>query len=517
MHVEENYVTLIFDKYTRMSILKKLAGETLSYGFSTILGRSLNFLLVFVHTWAFLPAELGVNIKLYGYMAIANIVYTYGMETAYFRYAKEAPEKYYNIILSVIIVTSGTFTLGLFLFSEPIMASLGYAGKGLFLNWLALILAIDAITAIPFARLRLENKIKTFVKAKIVSILINVGLNLIFLLACKPLYEGKWGADISPFFRQLYAPSIGAGYIFLANLIANASLFYWLKNEFKVYRWQWDWETFRALWVYAYPIMFMSLAAMFNLMFDRLLLEKFLPTGFYPGKTSQEALGIYGNCYKLSVFMSLAIQAFKYAAEPFFLGKKSEQNSKANLALVTHWFVIVCTVLWVGVSVNLFWIKGLFLRRAIYWEGISIVPILLLANLFLGIYYTQSVWFKQTNKTYVGTIITLIGLGITLTGNILFIPVYGYMACAYSFLVSSFVMMFLCYLGAMKYDPTPYRWKKGLTYILLGASLIFVYSTRSTAWPLPQFLVQNIALLILFSYIFMTEISWKNGKPVLKA
>ena len=155
-----------------MSILKKLAGETLSYGFSTILGRSLNFLLVFVHTQAFLPAELGINVKLYGYMAIANILYTYGMETAYFRFAKEAPEKYYNIILSAIIATSGAFTLLLFAFSDPIMSFLGYAEKGIFLKWLALILAIDAITAIPFAKLRLENKIRTFVKAKIASILL---------------------------------------------------------------------------------------------------------------------------------------------------------------------------------------------------------------------------------------------------------------------------------------------------------------------------------------------------------
>ncbi|MFZ9144622.1 MAG: lipopolysaccharide biosynthesis protein [Aquirufa sp.] len=202
-----------------MSILKKLAGETLSYGFSTILGRSLNFLLVFIHTTAFLPAELGVNVKLYGYVAIANIIYTYGMETAFFRYAKEAPERYYNIILTAIILTSGLFTVGLFVFADPLMATLGYEGKGQFMRWLALILAIDAVTAIPFARLRLERKIQLFVKAKIVSILINVGLNLFFLALLKPMHEEHWGPE---FLQNLYFPSIGAGYIFLANLLANA-------------------------------------------------------------------------------------------------------------------------------------------------------------------------------------------------------------------------------------------------------------------------------------------------------
>lgn len=496
-----------------MSILKKLAGETLSYGFSTILGRSLNFLLVFVHTWAFLPAELGINVKLYGYMAIANILYTYGMETAYFRFAKEAPEKYYQLILTAIIATSGVFTLGLFLFSEPIMQSLGYPGKGIFLNWLALILAIDAITAIPFAKLRLEQKIKKFVTAKIVSILVNVGLNLLFLLILKPIQAGEFGQSLPSFFHELYVPGIGAGYIFLANLIANASLFYWLKDEFKAYRWRWDWAEFKGLWIYAYPIMLMSLAAMFNLMFDRLLLEEFLPAGFYPGKTSQDALGIYGNCYKLSVFMSLAIQAFKYSAEPFFLGKKSESNSQANLALVTHWFVIVCTLLWVGVSVNLFWIKTLFLRQSIYWEGIGIVPILLLANLFLGVYYTQSVWFKQTNKTYFGTIITLIGLAVTLLGNIVFIPHYGYMACAYSFLASSIVMTVLSFIGGQKYAPAPYRWKSDLGYLILGGISIFVGSLTWISIPL---VTANLGLIIVIVFIGLYEFRWQSGKPHLK-
>ena len=491
-----------------MSILKKLAGETLSYGFSTILGRSLNFLLVFVHTIAFLPAELGINVKLYGYMAIANIIYTYGMETAYFRYAKESPAKYYNIILTAIIATSGLFTLCLFLFSDPIMAQLGYENKGIFLKWLAVILAIDAITAIPFAKLRLENKIRTFVQAKIVSILINVGLNLIILLVLKPMHEQGSGPE---FLNNIYRPEVGAGYIFLANLIGNASLFYWLKAEFKVFKWTWNWTELRSLWVYSYPIMFMSLAAMFNLMFDRLLPEEFLPESFYPGRSSQDALGIYGNCYKLSVFMSLAIQAFKYSAEPFFLGKKTEANDQSNLALVTHWFIIICTFLWVGVSVNLFWIKTLFLRREIYWEGIGIVPILLLANLFLGVYYTQSVWFKKTNKTYMGTIITLIGLVTTVAGNIIFIPKYGYMACAWSFLASSSVMMILCYLGGQKFDPIPYRWKAGLFYIVLGFLCIEIGNKIQIIMDIPKIIRENIGVLILLLFVVVFEFSWKGG------
>jgi len=494
-----------------MSILKKLAGETLSYGFSTILGRSLNFLLVFVHTKAFSPAESGINVKLYGYIAVANILYTYGMETAFFRYAKDAPVKYYRLILSAIITTTTLFTLFLFLFSEPIISQLGYPGKGIFLKWMALILAIDSITSIPFAKLRLEHKTSLFVKAKISSILINVGLNLLFLLLLKPIHEGSLGASLPHFFKQLYLPSIGIGYIFLANLISNGTLFYWLKEEFAIYRWEWDWNELKSLWIYSYPLMFMSLAAMFNLMFDRLLLEELLPANFYPSRNNHDALGIYGNCYKLSVLMSLAIQAFKYSAEPFFLGKKTAENSKENLALVTHWFIIICTVLWVMVSSNLFWIKKLFLGRPIYWEGIGIVPILLLANLFLGIYYTQSVWFKVKDKTYMGTIITFIGLVVTLVGNIIFIPQYGYMACAWSFLASSMVMTVLCYIGGQIYDPVPYKWKQAFLYLLLGFAAIQLNSLIVN-WKLPELIKENLGGVIFMIVLFIKEFQFKNGK-----
>jgi O-antigen/teichoic acid export membrane protein len=497
-----------------MSILKKLAGETLSYGFSTILGRSLNFLLVFVHTQAFSPAESGINVKLYGYIAVANILYTYGMETAFFRFAKEAPLKYYRLILSAILVTTTFFTLLLFVFADPLISELGYPGKGIFLQWMALILMIDSITAIPFAKLRLEHQTRKFVKAKISSILINVGLNLLFLMVFKPIHEGHLGQGLPEFMKSLYSPGIGVGYVFLANLISNLSLFYWLKLEFSQYRWEWDWKLMKSLWLYAYPLMLMSLAAMFNLMFDRLLLEELLPVNFYANRTSQDALGIYGNCYKLSVFMSLAIQAFKYSAEPFFLGKKTAENSKENLALITHWFVIVCAFLWIGVSSNLFWIKKLFLGRAIYWEGIEIVPILLLANLFLGIYYTQSVWFKVKDKTYVGTIITLIGLLITLVGNVIFIPKFGYMACAWSFLASSIVMAALCYIGGQMYDPAPYQWKKALSYLFLGFAAIQL-KNYLPQWDIPLLFSENLGFLIFFLIILWSEFSFKNGKLAL--
>lgn len=456
-----------------MSVLKKLAGETASYGISTILGRSLNFLLVFIHTAAFLPGEMGVNIKLYGYVAIANIIYTYGMETAFFRFAPENKMKYYNIIQSSIIVSSIFFSGILIIFSSPIIAYLGYKDKETFLIWLAIIIAIDAITAIPFARLRLEKKTSRFVKAKIINILINVFLNIFFLLVLKKIAEGDYLSSLQPLAMKLYNPKIGAGYIFLANLIANATFFYFLRPEFRDFKFQFDKEEFKKLWIYAYPIMIMVVASTYNLVFDRLLLEKLLPEGFYPNRSSQEALGIYGSVYKLSIFMSLATQAFRYAAEPFFLSKTGDKNSPETLAEITKWFLITCIFIWLGVSLNLDWLKIIFLRQKIYWEGISVVPVLLLANLFLGVYYNMSVWFKLNNKTYFGTLITFIGLAITIIANIILIPRIGYMGCAVAFLISCFSMTALCYMLGQRNYPVPYKLDSAFGYIISAGLLIY--------------------------------------------
>jgi len=456
-----------------MSILKKLAGETASYGISTILGRSLNFLLVAVHTLAFMPQEMGINVKLYGYVAIASIIYTYGMETAFFRFAPENKTKYYNVIQSSIIVSSIFFSSILIIFASPIIVYLGYPGKETFLIWLALIIAIDAITAIPFARLRLEKKTKRFVKAKIINILINIFLNVLFLLVFKKIAEGDYLTSLQPIAQKLYNPKIGAGYIFLANLIANATFFYFLRPEFRDFTFQFEKETFKKLWVYAYPLMIMVVASTYNLVFDRLLLEKFLPEGFYPNRSSQEALGIYGSVYKLSIFMSLATQAFRYAAEPFFLSKTDDKNSPETLADVTKWFLITCIFIWLGVSLNLDILQRLFLGQKIYWEGIAVVPVLLLANLFLGIYYNISVWFKLNNKTYFGTLITIIGLVITIFANIILIPRIGYMGCAIAFLISCFSMTALCYLLGQRHYPIPYKIESALGYIVSAGLLIY--------------------------------------------
>ena len=302
-----------------MSILKKLAGETALYGLPSILGRSINFLLVLLHTFAFAPGESGILTELYLYVAFLNIIYTYGMETSFFRFANQHdPKYYYNLILSAVIITSIFFSGLIIIFSSSIAETLHYPGKGMYITWLAIVVAIDAVVAIPFAKLRFEKKAKWFASVRMINILLNVGLNLFFLIFCKDVYEGKYLPALRPIINLIYFPSLGVGYVFLANLLANISFLPLLFKQFLDFRFIFNYQKFKVVLNYAYPILFMGLAGVLNLMFDRTALKYLLPEGFYPHYSSQEALGIYGSCYKLSVFMSLVVQAFRYAAEPFF-------------------------------------------------------------------------------------------------------------------------------------------------------------------------------------------------------
>ncbi|MFD1816776.1 Membrane protein involved in the export of O-antigen and teichoic acid [Pseudarcicella hirudinis] len=479
-----------------MSVLKKLAGETALYGISTIVGRSLNFLLVGIHTKVFLPEELSVNTELYGWLSIAAVLYTYGMETTFFRFAsKENKMEYYNLILSALILTSIILSIILISFSTPIMNMLGYPDQEIFMTWLVMALAIDSVMAIPFARLRLEKKPLQFVKARMINIFINIFFNVFFLIFCKDIYEGKYLTFLKPLISHIYFPEIGAGYIILANLIANIFLIPLLWKLFSDFHFRFDFTVFKKLWEYGYPIMIMGLASTINGRTDILLLKHILPDNFYPNRTAEQALGIYGNCYKLSIFMLVAINAFKFAAEPFFFSKAEDRNSPKIFSNVMKWFIIVCVFLWLLVSLNLDFLDAFLLNKDIYSEGIGVVPVLLLANLFLGIYYNLSVWFKTTDRTYFGTLITFLGAGLTIILNLLLIPVLGYMGCAYTFLISCFAMMAVCYLLGQKFAPMPYDTISAFGYIASAGLLIYFNS---------QIHISNLFVSIVYHLTILT-------------
>lgn len=454
--------------------------------------------MLYTHeVYGFNTTEYGIMTTFYAYAAFLNVIFTYGMETAYFRYASksEKPKEIYNLILSYLCTSTLIFAVLMWIFADNIARSWGHAEHGNFVRWIIIILAIDTLLALPYARLRLEKKAKFFVLTKVGNIFITIFLNIFFLVICKELSTHE---TIS----WWYIPTLGVGYVFLSNLLANLLNFVWLYRSFIDFRFRFKWQEFAPMLKYAYPLAVMGLAGIASQMADRILLQYCLPTGFYAGKTTTDAIGIYGACVKLTVFMSLAIQSFKYAAEPFFFSQTEEKQTPRVFAQVMHYFVIMCVIFWLGISLNLFWIKDLFIRNPIYHEGIFIVPILLLANLLLGVYYNLSFWFKLTDKTHYGTWLSLLGALITVLGNILLIPVAGYMACAWITLVSYAVMAWTCYVLGQKNYPIPYDTGWLLAHLTLGGLIVTASVQLPAEWGL-WLIFPNMGLFGVYIFFLM--------------
>jgi O-antigen/teichoic acid export membrane protein len=497
-----------------MGIAKKLASQTAIYGVSSIVGRVLSYLLVPIYTAHFAAAEYGIVTGLYAYVSFLNVVFTYGLETTFFRFANRTGEdrrELYNRTLSLLILSSIVLTVLLALLARPLLGLLHLPpGHDEYAIWVALILGLDAIAALPFARLRLENKARKFATIRLTNILLYVGLNLFFIVLCPAVERSAAGsmlAGLRPLVTAVYNPSLGVGYVFLANLAASALTLLLLGRELLDFRFRWPTLNFlQPLLAYALPLMLMGLAGMVNETLDRILLPAWLPNNFYPGQSQLAAVGVYGACYKLSIFMSLVIQAFRYAAEPFFFSQSTEKNSPATFALVLKWFTLCCAFIFVGISLNLSWIGPLFLKRAEYLAGLGVVPILLLANLFLGVYYNLSVWFKLTDKTYFGTYIGAAGAVLTIVLNFLLIPVLGYLGSAWATLACYFMMAALCWWLGERHFPVPYPVKQLLLWLLVAVGLVVGGQAAGHMLPLAATYALGVGLPLAFAgLVYLVE------------
>jgi O-antigen/teichoic acid export membrane protein len=474
-----------------MSIAKRLASQTAIYGVSSIVGRVLNTLLTPIYTSYFAAADFGIVTGLYAYVSFLNVVFTYGLETTFFRFSSQPGvdrRQIYNRIVSLLLLSSIGMAVLLILLAQPLLASLGIPpGHEQFAEWMVLTLACDAVAALPFARLRLENKARRFATVRLANIGLTMGLNLFFIVLCPAVLHSSTGsllATLRPIIEPIYNPNLGVGYVFLANLMASAFTLLLLLPQLRDFRFQWPRLPFlQPLLAYALPLMLMGLAGMVNETLDRILLPKWLPDNFYPGLSSLAAVGIYGACYKVSIFMSLVIQAFRYAAEPFFFSQSTEKNSPATFALVLKWFTLSCAFIFVTICLNLSWVAPLFLRRPEYLSGLGVVPILLLANLFLGVYYNLSVWFKLTDKTYYGTYIGAAGAVLTIALNFFLIPVLGYMGSAWATLACYFMMAALCWWLGERHFPVPYPMGRLLLWLLGAVGLVLAGQAALGALP----------------------------------
>ncbi|MGI9547186.1 MAG: lipopolysaccharide biosynthesis protein, partial [Flavobacteriaceae bacterium] len=402
-------------------------------------------------------------------------IYTYGMETAFFRYASKGDlNRTYQQASGMIFFTSVFFSGLIFLFSQNIADYLEVPAQRYLIQFLAAILFIDAISAIPFARLRLENKAMTFALAKLGAIFLTIALNLLFLLLPYLVLDQGLLVFMEPLVSRFYNPEFGVAYVFLANFLGNTIIILVLRKYFMQIGALISWNQAKPLLKYGLPIFLMGLAGVANEQADKLMIPALLPDNFYPGKSSLAALGIYGAGFKLSIFMLLAIQAFRYAGEPFFFSHAENKQAPELFAKVMYYFVILCSFIFLAVSLNIELLGQIFLRQPSYREALYLVPILLIGKLLFGIYVNLSVWFKLVDKTLVGTYISLIGASITVLVNWMLIPLIGYTGSAVASVMCYGFMCLICWQWGRHYLPIPYNWPAILGHLVFVVAVFYL-------------------------------------------
>ncbi|HRC15070.1 MAG TPA: oligosaccharide flippase family protein [Bacteroidia bacterium] len=481
-----------------MSGIKKLAGQTVLYGLSSIVGRMLNYLLVPIYTRIFSPAEYGVVSELYSYSAFLLILFTYGMETAFFNFMQkeENKNKVYENCISLVSYTTTILVLLMIFFSSPLAATIEYPGKGNYIIWLALIIGFDAITAIPFARLRQQGKALQFALLKIAGIVINIGLNLFFLIGCPIWIKGNDGL-LSQLAVTFYSPTVGVGYVFISNVIASGFTMLLLYRQFSNLTWHLDSALIKRMIYYAFPLLIAGFAGMVNETFDRAVYKYLAPDANH----ALRDLGIYSACYKLSIIMTLFVQTFRYAAEPFFFAQHDKEDKKETYAKVMTWFVITCSFIFLGVMLFIDVIK-LFIGEQ-FRSGIDVVPVLLLANLCLGVFYNLSMWYKLTEKTRYGAYFSIFGAVLTIILLFGLIPSFGYMGAAWATFITYFAMMIVSFITGQKHYPIPYKVKNDVFYVLLSLMLFSLSAYLQHQLDLPGSVkwIVNIILLFVFPFV----------------
>jgi O-antigen/teichoic acid export membrane protein len=454
-----------------LSKIKKLAGQTFWYGFSNIFGRFINYLLTPLLTGIYSSAQYGDISILFAYAAFLNIVFTYGMETAYFRFNNTYPEKdVYNTGMLSLAVTTLVLTLALMIPVPAVAQAMRLGNHPEFVRWVLWIVALDTLSVLPFSKLRYEGRPRKFAAIKMVNILVNVGLVVFFLVLCKGHHE----RGENTLWAVLYNPQIDIGYVFLANLIASAITLVLLGKEFLQFRPLMRPGLLREMLMYTAPLIIVGFGGMVNETIDRFMIVQRFSGSVEAAKSAN---GIYSANYKLALLIVLFIQAFRMGAEPFFFRESKSEDARKTYARVMKFFVIACCFCFLAVVLYLdIWKHFMGIRKhPEYLDGLVVVPILMLAKIFLGVYYNLSIWYKLTNRNTTGAMITLGGAAITILVNYLLIPYWGFMACALATLICYGFMMIISYRLGQRHYPVPYAWKKLLSYLVICLLLFGIH------------------------------------------
>lgn len=488
-----------------MSGIKKLAGQTIWYGASSIAARFINLLLTPFLTYSLTnTADYGKMGLIYAAIPILNVIFTYGFETAYFRFsAKEEYKKsiYSTSVLSIFFSTI-ILTIVLWIYQGSFARIVSLQDFPQIVQLSIFIIALDALNRIPFASLREQERPRKFAFINIFSVLVNVFFTWFFIGYCPSHLQQNPTSWIKVIFNPATNPIV---YVLIANLIQSVATLLLLSGEISKVRFQFDLSLWKKMMVYSMPLIIVGMGGMINETFDRLMLAWWLPgTSVF----KEQQVGIYNACYKLSILITLFIQAFRFGAEPFFFKQAEGQNPQKVYARVMKFFVIIITVMFLLVSLYIPIWKNFIGPK--YWGGLSVVPILLLANMFLGIYYNLSIWYKLSHKTMSGAWITLMGAAITFAVNYFFIPHYSYTACAWATFTCYGVMMVVSYLWGQKEYRIPYAWKKLLAYMVIAVIIYFIHYGITKLWS--SFAVSFItaSILLLMYVLFISKIEAKE-------
>ncbi len=469
-----------------MSSLQRFFKDTIIYGIAAVLPRVINFLLVKVHTDALPTDNYAENTNFYIWIALLAVLLTFGMETTFFRFYKSEEKKDSLISTSFISISIATFLfiVTAFLFSDFFTGIFDFENNPIQLKLLIGIIALDTLMVIPFAYLRASNRPIKYAAIKLINVGVIVIINLLFLKFI-PEFKAS-GKNIPSLLNDISNSTLKINFIFIANIIGSAISFILLIPFLLKFKWSFNADLFRKMISYSWPIAVAGIAYVINENLDKILIGKMI---------DKNAMGIYSACYKLAIFMNLYIMAFRLGAEPFFFNNSDKKNAKETYAKILNYFIIIGALVFVGIVVFIDLLKQPFINSE-YWDAIIIVPIVLLANLFLGIYHNLAIWYKLTDKTRYGMYFSIFGAIITIIVNVTLIPVIGFIASAWATLLAYGTMMLISYFVGKRHYPVPYNLKKSGSYLI--ASIVISYISFN--YFRENYFI-SIGLLILFGIL----------------
>lgn len=489
--------------FDALNPLKRLAGQTAIYGLSSIVGRLLNYLLVPLYTRVLIPSDYGIYTEMYAWVSILWVLLTYGMETTFFRFSESERnnERVFSTSLLSLLGTSVVFLALVLGSAGPIANWLGYENSTHYVVYFGLILTFDAIAAIPFAKLRQQNRPIRFATIKLINIGLNIGFNLFFILLCPYLLKNHAESGIAGLVSAFFNPDDLVGYIFISNLIASAVTLVLLLPDMWLKKFIFDGVIWKRMLAYTWPLMIVAIAGSINLSMDKILLANLLP-----GASEEEIMaqvGIYGACYKVSIIMTLFVQTFRYAADPFFFAEAGKSNSRQIYADVLKYFTIITSLLFLATTLYLD-IVIRFIGED-YRAGRGVIPILLMGNLFLGIFYNLSFWYKLTNRTIYGAGLSVLGATVTILLNIILIPEIGYYGSAWASFSAYFLMMILSWFLGKKHFPVPYNMKKILFYLGFAVILFFISRLTGMEEGILKYIVNTLLIFVYMTLVLFME------------